>query len=77
MKKKLADVKLTKKISQNNYIEDKATEEKASIGSKEIYDKQNSNQGGANKVQVGVKVMEAFEQNLETHQVKINKFTDT
>ena len=75
--KKLADVKLTKKISQNNYIEDKATEEKASIGSKEIYDKQNSNQGGANKVQVGVKVMEAFEQNLETHQVKINKFTDT
>ena len=55
LKKKLADVKLTKKISQNNYIEDKATEEKASIGSKEIYDKQNSNQGEANKVQVGVK----------------------
>ena len=54
-------------------MEDKAIEEKASIGLKE-----KSNQGGANqkqdmKGQVGVKVMEAFEENLETHQMKSEK----
>ena len=54
-------------------MEDKAIEEKASIGLKE-----KSNQGGANqkqdmKGQVGVKVMEAFEENLETHHMKSEK----